>query len=332
MFDEVHYLLSGKFRRYHNQPILVRIFDLKTIFLNIRDLIKISLGIIQGIFLLRGLKADSLLLKGGSVCIPAGIGARFAGVVTITHDSDALLGVSNRIGGKHAKYHTTAMPVANIGYSDGKMIYVGLPISDNFRHYTDREVERIKRRLEIPEKSKVLLITGGSNGAKRLNDWCAEALPQILEKNLSLYVIFVHGRLKGVNVKTSADAKKRILMIDFTDEMHNLGAIADIVVTRAGATTIAEFAGQSKALILVPNPDLTRGHQIKNAKLYAENSAVVLFTEVQFQNTPEEFVETVSTLLGDPKKRRELGQNLHRMNPPVTAAKTLAKLLLESRG
>ncbi len=328
----MHYLLSGKFRRYHNQSIFERIFDLKTIFLNIRDLVKISLGIVQGIFLLRKLKADSILLKGGSVSVPAGIGARLAGVLTITHDSDAILGVSNRIGGKHAKYHTTAMPVANIGYSEGKMIHVGLPISDNFRHYSDREVESIKHRLEIPVKSKVLLITGGSNGAKRLNDWCAEALPEILDKNPDVYVIFVHGRSKKVDIETSAKDKKRVMMVDFTDEMHNFGAIADIIVTRAGATTIAEFSAQSKALILVPNPDLTGGHQLKNAKLYADKSAVVLFTEEQFKNSPEQFIETVNDLLNDPEERQRLGRNLQRMNPDIPAAKILAELLIEGRG
>lgn len=310
----------------------MRILDLRTIVLNTRDLIKISAGIVQGIFILRKLKADSILLKGGSVSIPAGIGARFAGITTITHDSDAILGVSNRIGGKHAKYHTTAMPVADIGYVKGKMIHVGLPVSDDFRHYSDREAGDIKRRLEIPVKSKVLLITGGSNGAKRLNDWCAGALPQLLDEIPDLYVILVHGRSKSVHIEAQAEAKKRVLMIDFTSEMHNLGAVADVIVTRAGATTIAEFAAQSKALILVPNPDLTGGHQLKNAKLYAGNSATVLFTEEQFQNTPKEFALIVKDLLDDSKKREQLGKNLNSMNPPTSAAKTLAKLLLEGRG
>lgn len=332
LFDETHFLLSGKFRRYHNQPLTKSLLDIKTNFLNIRDLVKICLGIVQGIFLLRRLKADSILLKGGSVCIPAGIGARLAGVMTITHDSDALPGVSNRIGGKHAKYHATAMPAEYYKYPKGKIIHVGLPVSELFREYSGSEIAKIKQKMNIPTNSTVLMITGGSNGAKRLNDWCAEGLPKMLNHNDRLYVIFVTGKGKLITPNLDNSAKERLKIVDFTDEMHNLSAISDVIISRAGATTIAEFAAQSKPLILVPNPDLTGGHQIKNSKVYTEQEAAIVLEEKQISEDPDIIPATVSNLLNNKQMQIKLGRNLHSTVLDTSAARRIAQLLLEGRG
>lgn len=299
--------------------------------MNFRDLIKISIGILRGILLLRKLNADSVFLKGGSVCIPAGIGARLAKIPTITHDSDALPGVSNRIGGKHSKYHTTAMPAKYYYYPEGKIIHVGLPVSDLFRVYSDPEIENVKADLNIPRLSEVLLITGGSNGARRLNNWCVQIIPSLLEAREKLYIIFVTGKKNPVEISGNKNALNRLRLIDFSSKMYNLSAISDVIITRAGATTIAEFAEGHKALILVPNPDLTGGHQMKNAKVYIEQQAVVTLDEKDIEARPGLITETVLNLLNNQTIRAELGENLYKTVPEEPAAKKIAKLLLEGR-
>ncbi len=331
VFDETHYILSGKFRRYHNESLIRRILDIKTFVLNTIDSLKISIGIGQGILLLRRLKADSVLLKGGSVCIPAGIGARFAKVPTITHDSDALPGVSNRIGGKHSKYHTTAMPAEHYSYPEGKIIHVGLPVSDLFRSYSEPEIDNVKEDFGIPRFSEVLLITGGSNGARRLNNWCAQVIPGLLEARENLYILFVTGKNNIVDVAGDQNQLSRLKMIEFCTRMHDLSAIADVVITRAGATTIAEFAQASKALILVPNPDLTGGHQLKNAKVYQDQESVVVLDEKDISGNPAIIKDTIISLLSDSQLRAKLGSNLRGTITQEPAAKKIAELLLEGR-
>jgi UDP-N-acetylglucosamine--N-acetylmuramyl-(pentapeptide) pyrophosphoryl-undecaprenol N-acetylglucosamine transferase len=332
IFDEKHYISSGKFRRYHNESLVKRLLDVKTVFLNIRDLIKISIGILQGVMLLRKLKPHRVFLKGGSVCIPAGIGSYFAGIPTITHDSDALPGMSNRIGGKHALFHTTGMPKEYYKYPQGKIIQVGLPISDEFRVYSASEVISIKESLNIPSHAKVLLITGGSSGAKRLNDWCLEALPDLLGEIKDLWVIIVSGKNNKLDLDLSPEYRKRTKIIDFTSEMFKLSAVSDLIITRAGATTIAEFAAQSKALVLVPNPDLTGGHQLKNAKVYADSNAAVILDECQISENPSIIASTVNKLLKNNELRQELGFNLSKTLPKVPASAQIAKLLIQGRG
>lgn len=331
VFDHKYYIYSGKFRRYHNQSLVARLLDIKTIILNIRDLVKISFGIFQGVILFRKLKADRVFLKGGSVCIPAGLGARFAKITTITHDSDALPGVSNRIGGKHAKYHATAMPAKYYKYPEGKIVHVGLPISEKFKPYPKDKVLDIKNSFNIPKKGEVLLITGGSNGARRLNMWCLEVLPDILEKKSDLYVIIVTGKGNMDILDAIPKANRdRIIFIEFTSKMFDLVAIADLVITRAGATTIAEFASAKKPIIIVPNPDLSGGHQLKNAKVYQDSGSLEVVNESELKKNVKILAELTINLLNDKDRREGLSSKLYNTLPNEPAAQKLANLILDS--
>ena len=323
LFDEELFISTGKFRRYHNEPFIRRITDIKTIALNIRDLFKITNGVFQGRRLIHKLKADAVFLKGGSVCIPAGLGAKFAGVVTVTHDSDAVPGISNRIGGKHAVYHTTGMPESYYNFASGQTVYVGLPISKDFRLFNNDEAQNIKLNLGIAATAPTLLITGGSQGASRLNNWCAEVLPKLLQDNPELFVIFVTGKNKEVQINNP-----RVRVIDFTNEMYNLAAASDLIIARAGATTVAEFATMKKALILVPNPDLAGGHQLKNAKVFKDSESVIIVDEAQIKVNPDLLRASVQKLIDDQALRFKLAENLFRTVPERPAAEAIAELLL----
>ena len=284
---------------------------------------KITNGVFQGRRLIHKLKADAVFLKGGSVCIPAGLGAKFAGVVTVTHDSDAVPGISNRIGGKHAVYHTTGMPESYYSFKNGQTVFVGLPISKDFRLFDVNEAQNIKLNLGIAVAAPTLLITGGSQGAYRLNSWCEEALPKLLKDNPDLFVIFVTGKNKEVKIDDP-----RVKVIDFTNEMYNLAAASDLIIARAGATTVAEFAAMKKALILVPNPDLTGGHQLKNAKVFRDSESAIILDEVQIKTNIDLLRASIQKLLNDQALRFKLAENLFRTVPECPASETIAALLL----
>lgn len=326
IFDSEHYIYSGKFRRYHGESWAVRLVDFKTNFLNIRDLIKISIGIVQGTFLLKKINADVVFLKGGSVCIPTGIGAKYAKIPVVTHDSDSVPGLSNIIGGRNAVMHATAMPVENYSYPKEKTIQVGLPISENYREYTDSEVRFLKEKMGLKPESRVILVTGGSGGAKRLNEWCREAFHSLIEKQKDLFVIFITGQGKGFE---SGD--NRVKVVEFTTELFHYNAIADVVIARAGATTLNELACQKKAVVVVPSPDLTGGHQLKNAKVYAKKNAIILVQESDIKKDIKVLTKTVDNLLNDESKRKLLAENLNKTLPAVPAAETLAEIIIKNK-
>ncbi len=329
VFDELHYINAGKIRRYHGESPLRKLTDIKTIALNIRDIVQMLRGTLQSIILFRRLHANGLLLKGGYVCVPVSFGARFAKVPMITHDSDAMPGLSNRIASRFAKYHATAMPAKYYRYPSASVKHVGLPVDLKlFRKYSESEKRLLREKFEISADNTVLLITGGSNGARRLNQWCIELLPELLDKYPKLKVIHLVGEGNESQYdQVHPTYLDRINVLPNTNEMHHLIAVSDIVVTRAGASSLVELATQSKACVIVPNPDLSGGHQLKNAVVYKDQEAGLVVQEKDLSKNNENLKSSLTILIENPDTRTRIGENLRSTLPEKSSATELARLL-----
>jgi UDP-N-acetylglucosamine--N-acetylmuramyl-(pentapeptide) pyrophosphoryl-undecaprenol N-acetylglucosamine transferase len=116
---------------------------------------------------------------------------------------------------------------------------------------------------------------------------------------------------------------------DFLTDLHRYSGAADIVVARGGATNFAELAMQAKASVIVPNPLLTGGHQLKNAAAYEERGAVIVVSEADIEQHPEILGQTVSSLVIDPQKRHALEEQIHSFARP-NAAKDLAEIVVSA--
>lgn len=307
--------------------MLTKLLDVKTNALNIIDVFRLAIGVVQSFFLLKRLKPASLLLKGGFVCVPVALSARLRGVPYITHDSDALPGLSNRLAARWAKYHATALPAKYYSYPAETVRTVGVPTDIRFREYSAAEKSLLKEKYGFPPEAQVLLITGGSNGARRLNSTILQILPQLLESHPDLRILHQVGQgnedqLYGF----PKEYEDKIMFFGFSSEIFHMSAIADVIVARAGASAIADYAAQSKACIVVPNPFLTGGHQLKNAQVYAQAKAALIVNE---KNMNKELPLAIEDLLKHPEKRAELSKNLHSLVPPKNAAAALADLIGE---
>ncbi|MEO8784821.1 MAG: glycosyltransferase, partial [Candidatus Saccharimonadales bacterium] len=136
LFDQRYAIFAGKFRRYHGQSWLARLMDVKTLFYNSRDLVFVALGIIQSWWLLRRLKPDVILMKGGYVGVPVGLAASRR-IPLITHDSDAMPGLANRLVSGRAVFHATALPASQYpGYQVSKTRQVGVIVSADYQLMT----------------------------------------------------------------------------------------------------------------------------------------------------------------------------------------------------
>lgn len=284
---------------------------------------RLSAGLLQSRRLLKKLKPNAVLLKGGFVCVPVALAASRSGISCVTHDSDALPGLSNRIAARWAKYHATAMPAQYYSYPQSSIRVVGVPTDERFREYSSAEQRILREKYGIAPDAEVLLITGGSNGARRMNEAVTEMLPGLLKAHPKLHVFYIIGA--GNEDQAEGLPSERVDVIDFAPELFHMSAIADVVITRAGATSMADFGAQSKACVVVPNPFLTGGHQLKNAKVYEDAQAAVIVSEDEIQK----LYEAVDTLLTTPSQRIELGKNLYNLSPEKPAAVSLAALLLE---
>lgn len=292
--------------------------------LNLRDLFRFIIGTVQSYFLIRRLKADALLLKGGFVCVPMAFAARLHHVPYITHDSDALPGLSNRIAARWARYHAVGMPAQYYSYPSETIRYVGVPVDSRFRAYSKAEQAILREKLGIPLDAPVLLVTGGSNGARRMNEGVIATLPALLKKYPKLYVL----HQIGAGNEDQKKPLKRVHYFDFSHELFHMSAVADVVITRAGASAMADLGMQKKACIVVPNPFLTGGHQLHNARVYQEASAARIISE-------EELVDgsilnaAVSELLDSRSLNQLLRLNLHGLLPKQPAAQALVELLIK---
>lgn len=330
--DKVFSVRAGKFRRYHGAGI-TQLYDIPTVVKNIRDIWWFGLGIIQSYLLLRKLRPDCIFMKGGYVGAPVGIAAAWLRIPYITHDSDAIPGLANRIVAKWARLHTVALPKETYPYPQSKTVTVGVPVQAEFTPVTDALRVQYKQEIGLEKYNKLLFITGGGQGSKRLNEAVVSVIPAILKQFTDLVVVHVAGQLQEVMVRdmydklVTAPDRERIQVKGFLSGFYRYSGAADVVVTRAGATTLAEFAVQHKACVIVPNPFLTGGHQLKNAQVLADRHAAICVSENSLNRDPKSLESAISNILGNEKERYELGEQLAKLAHPG-AAKELAMVLL----
>lgn len=330
LFDEYHFVSAGKIRRYHGESFAAKLLDFKTLFLNFRDIFRLVRGIFQGYFLLKRLKPNSILLKGGFVCVPVALASRFHKIPYITHDSDALPGLANRIAARWARYHATGQPAKYYTYPTTSVKYVGVPSDERFRPYTSAEQTILKQKYHIDPNSQVLLIMGGSNGARRVNEAVINLLPQLMKDYPELYVFHQVGQGNEDQTATlPPELTKRVTFFDFSSDIFHMSAIADVIITRAGASIMADLAQQKKACIVIPNPFLTGGHQMKNAQVFDEAGAALIVHESEMIKDPTILFSNITDLLNNSAKRTQLSENLHKLNPVQSPALSIAKILQE---
>lgn len=319
--------MSGKLRRYHHLSVWQHLLLPKVVLFNIRDVFLILIGFLQSVFKLVLWRPDVIFAKGGYVCLPVGFAARMLSIPVVLHDSDAHPGLTNRVLSKWASRIATGAPLEYYSYPKNISEYVGIPISPDFHIFSRSEKLEAKRQWGIEESSKVIVITGGGLGAKRVNNAVIEVLPDLLKLGT---VVLISGADQYEELKSLTpinDSRFQLHAFVSTGMAQLLGA-SDIVLTRAGATTILELAALAKPTILVPNGRLTGGHQLKNAQVYAQANAVGLIDESEMIDDPAVIVSEIRRLLNNEQEMSKLSKNINKFARP-DAAKRMAELVIE---
>jgi UDP-N-acetylglucosamine--N-acetylmuramyl-(pentapeptide) pyrophosphoryl-undecaprenol N-acetylglucosamine transferase len=331
--DETFVVRAGKFRRYHGAG-LRQLLDVQTMLLNMRDAVWVMIGLWQSFFLLRQLKPDVVFIKGGFVGVPIGLSAALLRIPYVTHDSDALPGLANRIIARWARLHTVALPKEIYTYPADKTVTVGVPLSHHYVPFDAAAKREALQKIGVNPDGRLLFITGGGLGAQRLNNAIAVCMQELLERYPDLSVVHLAGRNNEAAVRQryqkelSPAHQARVIVKGFITNLYLYSGAADVVVTRAGATSIAEFAAQHKACIVVPNPQLAGGHQLKNAAVLAERHAVRLVTEDKLRQDEHALMPALVDVLDNPARLQALGERLATLAEP-NSAQRLAMVLLD---
>ena len=327
-FDEsipVERIFSGKLRRFHNVPLWRQLIQPNIILPNIRDFFLAGIGFIQSLVKLVFWRPDVVFTKGGFVCLPVGFAAKILGIPLVIHDSDAHPGLTNRILAKWATSIATGAPLEYYNYPPKRTKYIGIPVGNDCVPSTESSQRQLKRELGVDSDRPLVVITGGGLGARRINNAVLTGLQELLPV-ASVILVSGAGQYDEVAPLVPHD-DPRFQLHAFVTPITPMLRAADVVIARAGATTLLELAAMAKPTILVPNGYLTGGHQLKNAAVYAEKQAVVVIDEHELDRTPAVLVKEVKRLVSDTQERELLAKNIHTFAKP-RAADDMAVMIL----
>ncbi|MGD9495897.1 MAG: glycosyltransferase [Armatimonadota bacterium] len=273
--------------------------------------------------IIRDFRPHVLFTTGGYVGAAVGLAARRAGLRTVLHAADAQPDRGNRLLARWACAITTVAPAAARTLGHGARV-TGNPIR--------REVARATREdgireLGLDAAAPTLLVTGGSQGARRLNLAVLEALPELLG-GLGVQVVHLCGAADYETLRAAAVERigvaQRYHLIEHLPNPGPALAAADLVVTRAGAGSLAEVCLHGVPMIVVPYP-FAGGHQRLNAEPLVQAGAAVIVEDEQF--TAGRLVELARELLGDEPRLREMAQAARAAAFP-SAAREVAEVVL----
>ena len=265
---------SGKLRRY---------FDLK----NFTDPFRVLKGYSEAKKILKNYRPDIVFSKGGFVAVPVVFAASRLHIPVIIHESDMTPGLANKLCFSSAARVCCNFPETLQYLPEGKSVHTGCPIRDELKNGSRLAGLKL---TGLKAEKPVLMIIGGSTGAVAVNNAVRAALPQLL----AAYQI-VHLCGKG-NLDKSLDKTEGYVQYEYMGEpLKDLFAMADIVISRAGANAICELLALKKPALLIPlGLSASRGDQILNAESYERKG----YSKVLHQEnlTPERLVQDVNDL------------------------------------
>lgn len=237
---------AGKLRRY---------FSIQNFF----DLFKIAGGVVKSLFILMKVRPAFVFSKGGYCSVPPAVAAKILGIKVFTHECDWTPGLATRINSRFAEKVFLSYEDTKRFFPTGaqkRLVVTGNPIREAFYN---AKIERGLEFLGLKKTKPVLIVLGGSLGAKEINDLVEEILPWLLE-----HFIVIHQTGATIN----PDKKLDYYPYQFIySEMADVLSVADLAIARSGAGTICECAALKIPLVLIPlTGEGTRGDQVDNAK------------------------------------------------------------------
>lgn len=313
---KVDVVAAGKLRRYVGLKWWQKLsfsYIKNTYLANLVDVFKIAHGYIQAKKIIRKFRPDVLFVKGGYVSLPVGRAAYKLGVPIVMHDSDVVPGLTNRVLARVATKIGTGSPVENYpSYDKMKTEFIGVPIdSQFFQPITSAKKQRFLDKYGFKSDKKLVLVTGGGSGSEFLNKLTFATAKNLVNGGAQVLLVAGKGKLDRFNERV-----KGLVAIEFIDNMVDAMRSADLVVSRAGASILAELAAASRPTVLIPHPHLSGDHQTKNTANYIKKRAAVVMR--QNEVTAEGFTRDILKLLQNKKELARMGIAIRNFARPDT--------------
>lgn len=257
---------------------------------------------------LKDFQPDVVIGTGGYVSGPVLAAAHQLKIRTIIHEQNSIPGLTNKWLSRYADCVALSFPESKKYFKKVKTVVTGNP-----RAYDVAETPKAdKRALGLDPHKKLLLIFFGSQGGRYVNRMIADIIP-LLDQLDGCETIFVTGpaHFKEIKERLKPHPLRQTKVVEYLDQMPSYLTVADLVICRAGATTISELTALGLPAIYIPSPNVTADHQTKNAQILRDAKAGLLVTEKEFNR--EAFYALVKELLADEKKRSQMGEQARKL-------------------
>jgi len=316
----VYVIPSFKLRRY---------FDIKNFF----DFLKAPFSFLLSFFYMFLLMPDVLFSKGGPSSIAVVFSAWFFRIPILIHDSDSVPGLANRISAKFARKVALAFPSAQKYFSSKEVVIVGQPIDERiiYTPITQEDYER----FHLNKDEKIILILGGSQGSQFLNEIIIEILPQLLKISQVVHLTGkkffqeAYSYALGIIRRNSPLEEKKYKAFPFLNNEDNLilMKMSDLIISRAGSSSIFEIAALGKPSILIPLPeDVVGSHQKENAYYLQKIGACYVLEEANVK--PHLLLNLIQSILKDEELKEKMGKNALNFYKPHAARKIAEEILV----
>ena len=287
---------------------------------------KIIKSVLQSLTIIRNFKPDVVVGVGGYASGPLLYAASLKNVPILIQEQNSYAGITNKYLGKKAAKICVAFDGMSQFFPADKIIKTGNPIRQQSVAIEGKREEALSFFGLSPMK-KTILLTGGSLGAATLNNSIIAGLNQLKAKHIQL--IWQTGKYYYKDIAERFDQSTKdngIKINEFLNRMDLAYAAADVIISRAGAGTIAELCAVKKPVILIPSPNVTDDHQTKNAKALIENNCAILVAD---KHAEAEMVDVAIKLLSDEEAMTTLSKNIGELampNADMQIAKEVFKL------
>lgn len=271
--------------------------------------VKIFQSVLKARMIIKEFNPDVAVGVGGYASGPLLYAATGMNIPALIQEQNSFAGITNKLLAKRVKRICVAYDGMETYFPSDKIKITGNPVRENMVDIRGKREEALRFFRLSPDKKTVLLI-GGSLGARTLNQSIAEGIKNLAEKNIQLIWQTGKAFYPKAQELTSEFSSSGISAYDFIQRMDLAFAAADVVISRAGASSVSELALVAKPAILVPSPNVAEDHQTKNAMSLVKKDAAILVTDSEASS---KLIAKVIELVNDQSTQNKLQQNISKL-------------------
>lgn len=284
---------------------------------NVKTVTRFFKGVTRSKALIRAFKPDAVIGTGGYVCGPVVYAAAKLNIPTLIHEQNSVAGLTNKFLSRYANRVAICFEEVSDSFAAEKVVFTGNPRASEV---VGIESGDVLTEYGLEQDKPTVLVFGGSRGARGINEAVEANLTKIGKRGYQLLYVTGDAHFEKIKEKLAdMELNKNISIQPFIYDMPKVLNVCTLVVSRAGATSLAELTALGVPSILIPSPYVTANHQAKNAESLAKKAAASVIAESDL--TPIRLLDEIDTIMESPEKLAKMQYEAKQLGVPDAADK-----------